>query len=578
MGNCSSDGGAINGVKSPRHIISEKESVEKRDQFPFFKLIIVGDSNCGKSTVVNAICGRGFGTGTKPTKQPITSTFEQKLVNDAMKIGVSITEIPQHTPMKLKEFHYRDLDGAIIVVDLSDQSSVTLSNTWKRDILTKATQSLLTSGIKSHSTPTHPPVQKPRSKGRKGKPEKSDRGEDSHDAMDDVIASVLTSSDEESSSSDLSDTEQRVSGVDDKSDFPVVLIGTKLDLTRLSDDPDELNLTAQKFRSSATKQGFTDCVAISRQNESSHQQFASCMDQFFQSLIQKRAANLLKNNLRVEGESSKGFPTQPPKINKPPSNNRIASPDESSALNLTSSTLEFSTPRSTRTAEDGKESGDFLQSESFLATIVTPRNRPASVQHQFILTGLTDLDVYLLQTEPMLVRVADMRLRFEKQKVNFSETCFECGVVKSQGTSVLQCVTSIRDQTVVQAQMSLKDRGSSGGLEIQLSSSAEQKYKNLIDMLNSQVLKVCRDIEREFPMISHAFINADDKLNKESKNAWNLGILGAKTSEEIHDLQSTIEKNQSLLMSSQETARETLSDVRDLVQNITRLFSDETPR
>ena len=43
--------------------------------------------------------------------------------------------------------------------------------------------------------------------------------------MDDVIASVLTSSDEESSSSDLSDTEQRVSGVDDKSDFPVVLIG-----------------------------------------------------------------------------------------------------------------------------------------------------------------------------------------------------------------------------------------------------------------------------------------------------------------------------------------------------------------
>ena len=34
---------------------------------------------------------------------------EQKLVNDAMKIGVSITEIPQHTPMKLKEFHYRGL-------------------------------------------------------------------------------------------------------------------------------------------------------------------------------------------------------------------------------------------------------------------------------------------------------------------------------------------------------------------------------------------------------------------------------------------------------------------------------------
>ena len=64
-----------------------------------------------------------------------------------------------------------------------------------------------------------------------------------------------------------------------------------------------------------------------------------------------------------------------------------------------------------------------------------------------IFSGSTDLDVFLLQTEPMMARVAEMRIRLEKQKVHLCETCYESGVVKSQGIPVLTCITALRDQT-----------------------------------------------------------------------------------------------------------------------------------
>ena len=61
--------------------------------------------------------------------------------------------------------------------------------------------------------------------------------------------------------------------------------------------------------------------------------------------------------------------------------------------------------------------------------------------------GLTEHDRYLLQTEYMIARVADMKVRFEKAKVKFSEVCFENSVTTSQGASILECLTCIRDQT-----------------------------------------------------------------------------------------------------------------------------------
>ena len=73
MGACSSSE-AINGMTSPR-LISEKEAVSKRDQIPFFKLIVVGESGSGKTTIINAICGKSLTSSVKATKTPLTSNF-----------------------------------------------------------------------------------------------------------------------------------------------------------------------------------------------------------------------------------------------------------------------------------------------------------------------------------------------------------------------------------------------------------------------------------------------------------------------------------------------------------------------
>ena len=52
--------------------------------------------------------------------------------------------------------------------------------------------------------------------------------------------------------------------------------------------------------------------------------------------------------------------------------------------------------------------------------------------------------------------------------------------------------------------------------------------------------------------------------------------MGVKNSEEIQDMQSAIDKNQTMLFSSQELAREILSEVRDLNRNVKLLFSTDT--
>ncbi|XP_063713603.1 uncharacterized protein LOC134841506 isoform X2 [Symsagittifera roscoffensis] len=560
MGACSSSE-AINGMTSPR-LISEKEAVSKRDQIPFFKLIVVGESGSGKTTIINAICGKSLTSSVKATKTPLTSNFEYNLAKDSMKIGISVTEVPPATPVKTKQFYYQDLDGAILVVDLSDSSSLRLSGTWKRDILTKATQSDVKTSIKHTSSSQH--SQKLRKKGKsdgKSVNKKSSRGDD---IINDVM-NILTSEDE--GSSELgSDIEQKVSGVEKHSDFPILLIGTKTDLI----PADKSDSAIDNLKNCSLKGGFTDSVAVSRKDESAVQTFTITMNSFFHRLVQKRAAKLLKNNSKA---TNPGFPSV---VKQKPQNegekiyeNSSEISHSSSALNLTSSTLNFSSPESARLENET----DF----DLLLSSRTPRNRPVSAQHQFFLTGSTDLDVFLLQTEPMMARVAEMRIRLEKQKVHLCETCYESGVVKSQGIPVLTCITALRDQTAATKPIELRSRGSSGVFELLISSSAPPKYRQVVNgVINSQLLKVCGDIEREFPMISHAFINAEEKLNKESKNAWNLAIMGVKNSEEIQDMQSAIDKNQTMLFSSQELAREILSEVRDLNRNVKLLFSTDT--
>ena len=116
-----------------------------------------------------------------------------------------------------------DLDGAILVVDLSDSSSLRLSGTWKRDILTKATQSDVKTSIKHTSSSQH--SQKLRKKGKSDGKSVNKKSSRDDDIINDVM-NILTSEDE--GSSELgSDIEQRVSGVEKHSDFPILLIGKK---------------------------------------------------------------------------------------------------------------------------------------------------------------------------------------------------------------------------------------------------------------------------------------------------------------------------------------------------------------
>ena len=93
--------------------------------------------------------------------------------------------------------------------------------------------------------------------------------------------------------------------------------------------------------------------------------------------------------------------------------------------------------------------------------------------------------------------------------------------------------------------MSLKDRGSSGGLEIQLSSSAEQKYKNLIDMLNSQVYGILTEAAASknahfWFVVDNCDITLSHLLILRVSQVINRNVKLAQLCQKLHELQPSV--------------------------------------
>jgi small GTP-binding protein len=104
------------------------------------KIVVVGNANCGKTSIVRRYCCHEFSSNYKAT---LGADFALKTINkEGVNYKLQFWDIAgQERFGTMTSHYYRDAMAAIIVFDLTDQSSLTAVSKWKQDMDRKMTDS-----------------------------------------------------------------------------------------------------------------------------------------------------------------------------------------------------------------------------------------------------------------------------------------------------------------------------------------------------------------------------------------------------------------------------------------------------
>ncbi|KAL3882267.1 hypothetical protein ACJMK2_028629, partial [Sinanodonta woodiana] len=115
------------------------------DTVPQLKIALVGDSECGKTSVLMRYVHNQFSPLYIPTKKVVIENAVRKLnVPAGRVVSLALWDIPGKEDMDLYKSYFRNLDAAIVVVDMTDEGSMNMSPVWKQIVLINTTQTQTT--------------------------------------------------------------------------------------------------------------------------------------------------------------------------------------------------------------------------------------------------------------------------------------------------------------------------------------------------------------------------------------------------------------------------------------------------
>lgn len=107
-----------------------------RDDAPKLKIAVVGDRQVGKSSVVARYIKNQFSPMYQPTKKPIIESAVRKInVPGHSVVGLTIWDIPAQEDIDMYSTYFKNLDAAIVIVDINDSTSIEMAPVWKRIVV-----------------------------------------------------------------------------------------------------------------------------------------------------------------------------------------------------------------------------------------------------------------------------------------------------------------------------------------------------------------------------------------------------------------------------------------------------------
>ncbi|KAK3096612.1 hypothetical protein FSP39_001697 [Pinctada imbricata] len=121
--------------KSP-DIPDKPEYGKNSGRIPHLKIALVGDPEVGKTCVMLRYLKNQFSPMYLPTKKAVIETAVKKLnVPGHAVVSLTVWDIPGREDIDLHKTYFRNLDAAIVVVDMTNPASIEMAPVWRQIVL-----------------------------------------------------------------------------------------------------------------------------------------------------------------------------------------------------------------------------------------------------------------------------------------------------------------------------------------------------------------------------------------------------------------------------------------------------------
>ncbi|CAG2218192.1 LIN28 [Mytilus edulis] len=103
---------------------------------PKLKIAVVGDRQVGKSCVVSRYMKNQFSPMYIPTKKPVIESSVRKInIPGHAVVALTVWDIPGQEDIDLYSTYFKNLDAAVVIVDINDSESIEMAPVWKRIVV-----------------------------------------------------------------------------------------------------------------------------------------------------------------------------------------------------------------------------------------------------------------------------------------------------------------------------------------------------------------------------------------------------------------------------------------------------------
>ncbi|XP_077976998.1 uncharacterized protein LOC144432615 isoform X2 [Glandiceps talaboti] len=152
----------------------------------------------------------------------------------------------------------------------------------------------------------------------------------------------------------------------------------------------------------------------------------------------------------------------------------------------------------------------------------------------------------------------------------FKTSCAEAGVVETPNASVEDCISGLKENIGEEEEFSFLAVDDSGFLELVVKGETQlkQPIRKALKTFHSEVVVACKTILRDCPKIDTILLSLDEHIVKITEKTWDLAIQHGQTHKDVHDTLHTVDENRARIKNARTIVSQRVQDVDNLYKKI----------